>query len=515
MLKRLLDVVVSGAALVLLFPVLAGIAIAIRLDSTGPIFYRGRRAGRHGTPFRIFKFRTMVVDADRIGGPSTSDTDPRITKTGKFLRRYKLDELPQLLNVFLGQMSLVGPRPQVESYVSRYSDEEREILKLRPGITDWASIWNSDEGAVLAQHADPDRAYDELIHPTKMKLQLVYARDHGVVIDIKIIAHTLIRMVRRDWMPRELAAYPRLYQMPPPTPCARHASEGASRIHQLVAEIGNSSRGNGAPLTGQATNYETVTEMPGAGATREQIAMLHTRYSLAGDLAAGKEVLELACGPGIGLGHLASRAARVVGGDVDPKLVQIARSRHGNRVEVQQIDATALPFAAASFDVVLLLEAIYYLPNADRFVAEARRVLRPGGALLICSANCERSDFNPSPFATSYFSANQLRDLISRHGFHPEILAGFPIQFQGVGGVLRQILRNFAVRFRLIPRTMKWKARLKRIVFGRLQGLPETLGDRLSHAAPLAVIGEGQDVRRYQVLYVIGRLGSIRQQAAA
>jgi lipopolysaccharide/colanic/teichoic acid biosynthesis glycosyltransferase len=210
MTKRLFDLVLSSIGLVLISPILIMIAVWIKLDDPGPVFYRGERIGRLGQPFRIFKFRSMVVDADRIGGSSTSQEDPRITRSGRFIRRYKLDELPQLINVFLGQMSFVGPRPEVRKYVEQYTSDERIILDVRPGITDWASIWNADEGAVLSSYSDPDWAYEHIIRPTKLKLQLDYVHHHNLWIDIKLIVYTLWRMVKPNFYPRELSRYPRL-----------------------------------------------------------------------------------------------------------------------------------------------------------------------------------------------------------------------------------------------------------------------------------------------------------------
>jgi lipopolysaccharide/colanic/teichoic acid biosynthesis glycosyltransferase len=133
----------------------------------------------------------MVVNADRIGGASTADDDTRITRIGRFLRKYKLDELPQLINVLLGQMSLVGPRPEVPEYVALFTEEEKAILSVRPGITDWASIWNHDEGALLAGAADPERAYLDKIRPEKIRLQLKYVREHSFWVDIGILFLTL------------------------------------------------------------------------------------------------------------------------------------------------------------------------------------------------------------------------------------------------------------------------------------------------------------------------------------
>jgi lipopolysaccharide/colanic/teichoic acid biosynthesis glycosyltransferase len=205
--KRSLDIVLAGLGLIVLAPLLAAIGFVIKVMSPGPVFYRGVRIGRNGLPFRIFKFRTMVIDAERRGGSATAADDPRLTKAGAALRRFKLDELPQLINVLLGDMSFVGPRPEVEKYVRAYSPAENRILLRRPGITDWASIWNSDEGAVLAGSTDPEGDYERFILPTKLRLQIYYADNHSVWIDLKIVLHTLIRIAYPRWTPRELAPY--------------------------------------------------------------------------------------------------------------------------------------------------------------------------------------------------------------------------------------------------------------------------------------------------------------------
>ena len=216
MTKRLFDITASLFGLVVFSPLLVLIAIWVKLDSAGPVFYRGKRGGRHGKPFYIFKFRSMVTNAEKIGGPSTSDDDPRVTRSGRFIRRFKLDELSQLINVLLGQMSLVGPRPQVVDYVeTHYTAEEMAVFSVRPGITDWASLWNSDEGAFLIRFDDPDRAYALYIHPTKIKLQLEYARKHSFGVDLKIIFGTLYRIVCPRWLPRELQPYGNLLDCEP------------------------------------------------------------------------------------------------------------------------------------------------------------------------------------------------------------------------------------------------------------------------------------------------------------
>ena len=195
--KRLFDIVFSLLGLMLTTPILLILAILIKREDGGPVFYRGVRVGRHGKLFRIFKFRTMVVNAEKIGGSSTADDDPRITKIGKFIRKYKLDELPQLINVLKGEMSFVGPRHEVQHYVNMYTNEEKAILNVKPGITDWASMWNSDEGAILAGSTDAEKTYIEKIRPEKIRLQLKYVKERSFWVDVIIVFQTLFKLIRR------------------------------------------------------------------------------------------------------------------------------------------------------------------------------------------------------------------------------------------------------------------------------------------------------------------------------
>jgi lipopolysaccharide/colanic/teichoic acid biosynthesis glycosyltransferase len=220
MVKRSFDFLVSLTALLILSPILLIVALIIRISSPGPVFYRGVRIGLQGMPFRIYKFRTMVINAETMGGSATAEDDPRITPIGKFLRRHKFDELPQFLNVLVGDMSLVGPRPEVKKYVEMYSSEENAILDIRPGITDWASIWNSNEAAVLEGSKDPEKTYEELIRPTKLALQLFYVRNRSLGADIKILFHTFCKLLFDDWTPRELVPYGKVrqYKMIPQLP---------------------------------------------------------------------------------------------------------------------------------------------------------------------------------------------------------------------------------------------------------------------------------------------------------
>jgi lipopolysaccharide/colanic/teichoic acid biosynthesis glycosyltransferase len=194
--KRLMDFGLSAVGLVVLAPVLAAISALVAFGSPGSVWYRGVRVGRHGRPFRIWKFRTMRVDSDD-GPTSTSEDDPRITSIGHVLRRYKLDELPQLWNVLVGDMSLVGPRPQVSWAVERYTEEEKVLLTIRPGITDPASLRFANEGEILRGHPDPDRAYLELIHPEKMRLSIAYVKHRSFFGDLKILLATVGAALRR------------------------------------------------------------------------------------------------------------------------------------------------------------------------------------------------------------------------------------------------------------------------------------------------------------------------------
>lgn len=190
-LKRAFDLILSTAGLILLSPVFTLIALAIRLSGPGPVFYRQERAGQYGRPFRIWKFRSMLVGADRMGPGITQAGDHRVTRIGAFLRRTKLDELPQLMNVLAGDMSLVGPRPELPRYVALYTPQQREILRYKPGITDLASMRFRDEEALLSQTADLEHFYLRYCVPKKIELNSQYARRANVLRDCGIIMQTL------------------------------------------------------------------------------------------------------------------------------------------------------------------------------------------------------------------------------------------------------------------------------------------------------------------------------------
>lgn len=194
--KRFLDIVVSLLALILIWPLIAAVAVGIKISSPGPVFYRGIRTGLHGKPFRILKFRTMVANAESLGGPTTGTNDRRVTRIGALLRRTKLDELPQFWNVLTGEMSLVGPRPEVLEYTATYEGDERCILLMRPGITDFASIEFADLDDLVGD-ADPDRYFREHIMPRKTALRMKYVKEWSLLTDFRLLWLTFFRVIKR------------------------------------------------------------------------------------------------------------------------------------------------------------------------------------------------------------------------------------------------------------------------------------------------------------------------------
>ena len=196
MIKRLFDVVAAVAGLLVLSPLFALVALAIKLTSPGPVFFRQERVGRDFRPFRIYKFRTMVVDAPRLGGQITAGRDPRITSIGHLLRKTKLDELPQLLNVLFGEMSLVGPRPEVPKYVEMFRPQFAEVLSVRPGITDLASVKYRDENEILGRADDPEAAYVNQVLPDKLALATEYVRRASFWFDVRLIFATFWKVMR-------------------------------------------------------------------------------------------------------------------------------------------------------------------------------------------------------------------------------------------------------------------------------------------------------------------------------
>lgn len=263
------------------------------------------------------------------------------------------------------------------------------------------------------------------------------------------------------------------------------------------------------------TAYSTITETPGIGASREQLAMLYSRYRFAAEWCAGRDVLEVACGAGQGLGYLARRAKRVVGGDVDQANLTCAAARYSGRpqITVQQFDAHQFPFPDASFDTAICFEAIYYFARPDIFLRECRRILRPHGVLIICSVNCKWSDFNPSPFHTRYFSAAELESLMRAAGFRPELFLAFPVQLRSWRSRILSRIKRAAVVLHLIPKTMRGKEWLKRVVFGPLTPLPAEVADEMApYVQPVAVATDGPH-ERYKVMYAVGYIAERTERA--
>ena len=196
MLIRLLDIVLSLLGLLFLLPIFVILAVWIKFDSQGSIFFRQIRVGKDGRDFRIYKFRTMIVNAEKMGIITIGERDPRITNSGYFLRKYKLDELPQLINVLKGEMSFVGPRPEVRKYVEMYNQKQLKILTVKPGITDYASIEYINEDEILGKFLDPEKTYIEEIMPQKIKYNMKYINNKTVIEYFKIIFLTIIKIIK-------------------------------------------------------------------------------------------------------------------------------------------------------------------------------------------------------------------------------------------------------------------------------------------------------------------------------
>ena len=194
--KRLFDVIASGCGLILLSPIFLVLAIWIKLDSKGPVFYKQVRVGRGNKDFYLYKFRSMRVGADKAGLITVGGRDPRVTRSGYYIRKYKLDEFPQLINVIKGDMSLVGPRPEVRKYVSMYTPEQMHVLDVRPGITDLASIRYRNENELLEKAEDPDKYYVEVIMQDKLRINLEYVTNHSFWYDMKMIFSTFWTIIK-------------------------------------------------------------------------------------------------------------------------------------------------------------------------------------------------------------------------------------------------------------------------------------------------------------------------------
>jgi lipopolysaccharide/colanic/teichoic acid biosynthesis glycosyltransferase len=195
MLKRIFDIFFSLAGLLVLSPVLILVSVLVVFSSKGGVFYVQQRVGRNNKDFNLFKFRTMYLKADQKGLITVGGRDPRITRVGYYLRKYKLDELPQLLNVFFGTMSMVGPRPEVRKYVDMYDEEQRKVLEVKPGITDYASLEYFSENELLGRSADPERTYIQEVMPAKLQLNKKYISEAGFFTDMEVIFRTVLKII--------------------------------------------------------------------------------------------------------------------------------------------------------------------------------------------------------------------------------------------------------------------------------------------------------------------------------
>lgn len=255
-----------------------------------------------------------------------------------------------------------------------------------------------------------------------------------------------------------------------------------------------------------ATDFLSVTELSGDDVTPEQVERLCHRYYWAGDYCRDKDVLEAACGTGQGAGYLNGLASSYRAGDFSEEILKIARSHYGDHVTLKQFDAQEMPFADNSLDIVLLFEALYYIPSAERFVAECKRVLRPGGKVLIATANKDLFDFNPSPHSYVYYGVKELTRLFGENGFTTNFFGYMPVDTLSVKKKILRLAKKFVVNFGLMPKTMAGKKLLKRLVFGSLIQMPsEICADMVSYAPPTK-LDSGRPDQLHKVIYCVAEI---------
>jgi ubiquinone/menaquinone biosynthesis C-methylase UbiE len=257
-----------------------------------------------------------------------------------------------------------------------------------------------------------------------------------------------------------------------------------------------------------SVDYSTVTETPDINVSKEQVARLYQRYKFARRYCENKNVLEIACGAGQGLGYMAEVASLVVGGDIEEKNLKFAREtfRDNKKVELHILDAHSLSFPDNSFDIVILYEALYYLNDPNQFLEECKLVLKKDGILLICTVNREWEDFNPSPFSTIYFSAAELKKYLSNGFTGIELYGGFPVDEETAKDKLVSAIKRVAVALHLIPKTMKGKEALKRIFFGKLVPLPREVIEGMADYTDPAPVSPDNIISNYKVLYAVARI---------
>lgn len=254
--------------------------------------------------------------------------------------------------------------------------------------------------------------------------------------------------------------------------------------------------------------FEDVTELAGTLISPEQLYRLYNRYHWTATLSRDCDVLEVACGAGAGVGYIDRFARSIQAGDYSDAILDRARAHYGERFTFSQFDAQAMPYDDAMFDVVVMHEALYYVPDADRFVAEARRVLRPGGRILLTNSNKDLFDFNPSPHSTVYHGVIELRDLFARHGFEAEFWGSQPLRDISLIQKITRPVKKVVVRLGLMPRTMKGKQLLKRIVFGKPVVMPAEIVPDMAPVESLTPLPADEVCRSHKIVYCVARDGA-------
>ena len=255
------------------------------------------------------------------------------------------------------------------------------------------------------------------------------------------------------------------------------------------------------------TNYFSVTEVPGLKTSQEQLARLFQRYHFARELAASKDVLEIGCGAGLGLGYLAKYAKKVVGGDIEEKNISLAKKYYNGRpnITIELMDAHKLHLTSGSFDLALLYETIYYLKDSQKCIAEAARVLRENGVFIICTANEDWKDFHPSLYTYRYFSVPELYELMKKSFREVKLYGGFSVDQTGMRSEITSLIKRFAVKFNLIPGSLKGRAYLKRIFMGKLVSLPNEITEGMADYEPPVEIPPDRICRDFKIIYAIGK----------
>lgn len=253
-------------------------------------------------------------------------------------------------------------------------------------------------------------------------------------------------------------------------------------------------------------DYLSVTELSGSYVSREQIERICNRYYWAGKYCHNKDVLEVACGTGQGLGYLSKIAKSLNAGDYSEKILKIAQEHYGNRIALKQFDAQNMPYKDNSLDVIILFEAIYYLPSAEKFISECRRVLRDGGRVLIATANKDLYDFNPSPYTYNYYNVVELKDLFTKQGFTVEFYGNTPVDKLSLRQRFFRPIKKWAVKFDLVPKTLGGKRIIKRLMFGRLVKMPPEIKENMVPFTEPTKLSSSQPDKEQKVIYCVATL---------